>query len=70
MMTEQTITKDMSITEVVMKWPDTVGTFMEYGLHCVGCIAARFENIEQGAAAHGIPVDDLIEALNNTVKAE
>ncbi|MHA1770678.1 MAG: DUF1858 domain-containing protein [Candidatus Thorarchaeota archaeon] len=69
-MNEQTITKDMSITEVVMKWPDTVSTFMEYGLHCVGCIAARFENIEQGAAAHGIPVDNLIAALNKTVEAE
>ena len=60
----------MSITEVVMKWPETAGTFMEFGLHCVGCIAARFENIEQGAAAHGIPVDDLIEALNKTVQEE
>ncbi|MHA1653049.1 MAG: DUF1858 domain-containing protein [Candidatus Thorarchaeota archaeon] len=66
-MTEKKITKDMSITEVVMKYPETVGTFMEYGLHCIGCVAARYENIEQGAYVHGIPVDDLIEALNKTV---
>jgi len=27
-------------------------------------MAARFENIEQGALAHGIDVDKLIEDLN------
>jgi hypothetical protein len=31
-------------------------------------MAARFENIEQGAAAHGIDVDVLLEALNEVAK--
>ncbi len=58
----------MTIQEVVFKWPATVETFLEYGLHCIGCMAARFENIEQGALAHGIDVDCLIEALNKVVE--
>ena len=67
-MTEQKITKDMSITEVVMRWPETTQTFMEYGLHCIGCWAAHYENIEQGATVHGIPVNELVDALNRAVK--
>ena len=59
-----TITKDMSIMEVVQKYPDAAGVFMEAGMGCLGCAAARFENIEQGALAHGIDVDALIEGLN------
>ncbi|HCB92951.1 MAG TPA: disulfide oxidoreductase [Selenomonas sp.] len=59
-----TITKDMSIIEVVQKYPDAAGVFMEAGMGCLGCAAARFENIEQGALAHGIDVDALIEGLN------
>ncbi len=59
-----TITKDMGIMEVVQKWPDTAMVFMEYGMGCLGCAAAHFENIEQGALAHGIDVDALIVALN------
>lgn len=63
----ETITKDMKIAEVVMKFPKTAGTFMEWGLHCYGCAVAKFENIEQGATAHGIPADDLVKALNEAI---
>lgn len=61
------ITRDMSITEVVENYPDTVEVFINHGMHCFGCMAARFENIEQGALAHGIDVDKLMEDLNTVV---
>ena len=57
----------MTIADVVQRWPETVNTFMEKGLHCYGCAIARFENIEQGAIAHGIPADNLVKALNETI---
>ncbi len=66
----QNVTKNMSIAEVVMKWPETAGAFMENGLHCYGCAAARFETIEQGAMAHGVDPEKLIEAINNSIKEE
>ncbi len=58
------ITKEMTIQEVVQSNPETIRVFMEHGLHCVGCSIARYENIEQGALAHGIDVEKLIEDLN------
>ncbi|MDN5347989.1 MAG: hypothetical protein PWP65_1553 [Clostridia bacterium] len=60
----------MSITEVVSKYPQTVPVFMEHGMGCLGCAAARFENIEQGAMAHGIDVDKLIADLNKALGNE
>lgn len=62
------ITKDMSITEVVEKYPQTVEVFQRYGMHCFGWMAARFENLEQGALAHGIDVDAMLKDLNEVVK--
>ena len=62
-----TITKDMSIMEVVQNYPDTVEVFMNSGMGCLGCAAAHFENIEQGALAHGIDVDALMDGLNKVV---
>jgi hybrid cluster-associated redox disulfide protein len=62
-----TITKEMSIGEVVQKYPDTIAVFFQHGLGCVGCAAAHFENIEQGAKAHGIDIEALIQALNEAV---
>ena len=41
------VTKDMGILEAVEKYPDSVPVFQAYGMLCFGCMAARFENIEQ-----------------------
>ena len=62
------IEKEMSIIDVVQKYPQTAEVFRNFGMGCLGCIAARFENIEQGAMAHGIVVDDLIADLNKSVE--
>ncbi len=65
-----TITKDMGILEVVQQYPDTVDVFVNAGMGCLGCAAARFENIEQGCMAHGIDVDALVDGLNEVVAAQ
>jgi hybrid cluster-associated redox disulfide protein len=61
------IDKKMSIDEVVTKYPETIAVFEGYGLGCVGCHAALFENIQQGADIHGIEVNALIDSLNNII---
>jgi hybrid cluster-associated redox disulfide protein len=64
------ITRDMTIEEVVSKYPETIKVFMQAGLGCLGCSAARFENIEQGAQVHGIDIDQLIADLNEIAEKE
>lgn len=65
---KEVITKEMSIGECVSKHPETIPVFMRNGLHCIGCVVAAYENIEQGATAHGINVDKLMKELNEAVK--
>lgn len=62
------ITKDMGIIEIVTKYPNTVDVFAKYGMGCIGCMASRFENLEQGALAHGIDVDAMVKDLNAAIK--
>ena len=62
------ITEDMRIGETLQKYPQTLKVFLTHGLMCVGCAVARFENIRQGAEAHGISVDALIQDLNKVVQ--
>lgn len=64
-----TITKDMTIEEVVTEFPETMMVFMKHGLHCVGCHVSAFESIEEGATVHGINVDALVEDLNKVASA-
>lgn len=63
------ITKEMAIGEVVQKFPQTVPVFQAHGMGCLGCAIASFENIEQGASAHGIDPNKLIQALNDALKS-
>jgi len=63
-----TITAETSILEAVQQYPKTAAVFMEYGMGCLGCAAAHFENIGQGAAAHGIDIEALVKALNAVVE--
>ena len=61
------ITKNTGIIEAVQNHPEILQVFAEYGLGCVGCMAARFETLEQGAAAHGIDIDELVADLNKAI---
>lgn len=62
------ITKDMTFNEVLDMGPEVVQVFVKYHMGCVGCAAAKFESIEQGANAHGINLDDLLRDLNAAVQ--
>ncbi|MBW2997689.1 DUF1858 domain-containing protein [Candidatus Woesearchaeota archaeon] len=62
------ITKDMAIADIVSEYPETMDVFAKYGMHCVGCAAARFENLEQGCQAHGIDVDAMVKDMNEAVE--
>jgi hybrid cluster-associated redox disulfide protein len=64
---EQVISNEMSIAEVVQTYPQTIEVFLRHGLMCFGCAIARFENVEQGAVAHGIDVPSLVTDLNAAV---
>lgn len=61
------ITKDTGIIEAVQNHPEILQVFAEYGLGCVGCMAARFETLEQGATAHGIDIEALVADLNKAI---
>ena len=65
---QKKITKEMVINDVLKKYPQTAEIFLKHGFHCLGCMAATFETIEQGAEVHGITAEELIEDLNKAVK--
>ena len=60
------ITKEMSVQEILTKYPETISVFRRHGLHCIGCFAAAFETLEQGALAHGLDIDKLLKDLNDS----
>ena len=65
----QKISKDVNITEIVQLCPESVAVFQKYGLGCIGCAAAHFENLEAGAKVHGFNPDDMVDDINAIIEA-
>lgn len=64
------ITKEMTIGEVIQKYPSAIEPLMSSGVHCVGCGASYFETIEEGLLSHGKSdeeVDEVVRKLNDTI---
>ena len=58
------ITKDSLIGAILDEDRNTAPYFLEMGMHCLGCPAARGENLEQACMAHGVDVEELVAKLN------
>ncbi len=68
---KQSITKDMTIGDVVAKYPAVIEPLQEAGVHCVGCHVSYSESLEDGFKGHGMSdeqVDEVITKLNKAVE--
>lgn len=64
------ITKDMSLLELMQRYPKTQQYLKSLNMHCSQCMGAMNETIAMAARQHGIDVDQLLEELNRLVKEE
>ena len=68
---KQLITKDMTIGDVVAKYPACIEVLQSAGVHCVGCHVSYHETLEQGFKGHGMSdeeVDTVIDKLNAAIE--
>ena len=61
--------KDMVIGDLHMADEGIAPILMSAGLHCLGCVLASGETIEEACVVHGIDCDSLIEELNNYLQS-
>ncbi len=60
----ETITKEMSIGQVLNIHRGTARILLEFGMHCLGCPASQMESLQDACAVHGTNVDELVHQLN------
>jgi hybrid cluster-associated redox disulfide protein len=58
------INEDMTIAQVLQKFPDTAKVFMSLGIQCLGCPSASGESVHEAALKHGQDPEDLLRRLN------
>ena len=56
--------KETKIGEILEVAPEKADVLLSIGMHCLGCPASQEETIEEACEAHGIDVEEVLEALN------
>jgi len=68
------ITKDILIGDLVENYPELASVLVEkYGFHCIGCMAAGMETLEEGATVHGMEekeIEKLVKDLKKKAKVD
>ena len=59
------ITKDMTIGDILDADRETIPFFLEMGMHWLGCPASRGESVEEACAVHGVDADELVKKIND-----
>lgn len=63
------ITKDTLIGDLVETYPELAGVLVEkYGFHCIGCMAAGMETLEEGATVHGLDKKEIKKMVEDLKK--
>lgn len=58
-----TITKEMTIGEILRTKPEIAPVLMNAGMHCLGCPYAQGESLEEAAMVHGMDIDALMQEI-------
>ena len=60
-----TITKDMTIGDILRVDEGLIPILLETGMHCLGCPSAQAESLEEACMVHGTDVDAIVAKMNN-----
>jgi len=62
------ITREMTISDIIAKHPQTIEVFRSFGLDCMECQIADYEEVEHGAGVHNVNIVKLLKALNDAIE--
>ena len=65
-----TITKEMTIGEILRTDEGLVPILLETGMHCLGCPSAQAESLADACLVHGTNVDSIVEKMNAYLAAK
>jgi hybrid cluster-associated redox disulfide protein len=56
-------TLDMTVDEVMSRWPASIRVFIDFRMKCVGCPIAAFHSVEDASREHEIDGPALLRSL-------
>ena len=57
------LTADSTLYEILNEKPEAANVLFRFGMGCIGCALAKGETLREAAQVHGIPLQELLDAL-------
>ena len=58
---------DLTVAEVMDRWPQTIPVFFRYRMACVGCPIAPFETMAEVTAIYGLNLSRFLNELEQII---
>jgi hybrid cluster-associated redox disulfide protein len=62
-MEQPTLSGDLTVAEVLARWPQTIHVFIRHRMACAGCPLTRFETLAEVAVIYGLNLDSFLNEL-------
>ena len=53
-----TTTSEMTVEEVMRRWPSTVRAFLDFRMNCVGCPISTFHSVDEACLEHQVDLEE------------
>ena len=61
---------ELSVNDIMVRWPSTIAVFLAFGMKCVGCPVGRFHSYAEAMAAHAAPVELMTRAIERAISED
>jgi hybrid cluster-associated redox disulfide protein len=58
---------DLTVAEVLTRWPQTISVFVHHRMACVGCAIAPFETLAEVAEIYNLQLNWFLGELAQTI---
>jgi hybrid cluster-associated redox disulfide protein len=64
------ITAQLTVAEVLERWPATAAVFVRRCMACLGCAMAPFDTVAEAVAVYGIELEGFLGELRRETEEE
>ena len=65
-----TVMIELTLSEIMVRWPATIRIFIDHNMHCVGCPISPFHTLVEAAEEHGQVLDDLLAEIETVARGD
>ncbi len=68
-MNQELLLEELTIEEILSRWPQTARVFNHYSSACIGCAIAPFCTIADAISAYGLPKEAFLADLQTAIES-